>query len=140
MHQKDNKNNSKWEVNKKELYSEICTEIIGRCKFLLSIITVEPELIIPTMIRSKSMENSGKQQSSATTALTAWQHIQSNDLLTLKYASPEQRPSLIWKYVLSFLDEKVIDCELMIKRIKFDRIKSRLQNVWIEDIDIFLKL
>ncbi len=44
-----------------------------------------------------------------TAALTAWQHMQSNDTVTLK-------------------DEKEIDCDLMIKRVKYDRIKSRLRG------------
>lgn len=139
---KGKKGGDKWEVNKQELYRSICGEIVGRCRFLLSVVSVQPELsLLPMggMTRSKSMEKAmSSTEKGQTAALTAWQHMGSQSAVKLKYATPEQRPSLIWKYVLSFLDEQDIDSDLMKKRVHFDRIKSRLRSFGLEAMRYFL--
>jgi len=122
-------------VNKTEVYKEICDEIEKRCKFLLLILAsentnqsatsddgVQAEKTSTGHKRGHSIDQTttiNTNDKKATAALMVWHATK--EFVSLKDASSEERYGIIWKLVLSFLDEKKIDTEILIKKINQDR-------------------
>lgn len=103
-----------------EIYRGLVDEVIARCNFLLDIApppSPSAEQLAPKLKRAKSNEATGaapesskseaalEEEKRAQSTLAAWKSTREET--QVRYADPDERFALIWKYVFNFLEQPV---------------------------------